>query len=41
MAVTEVVSDKSKAIANVLFDEGAQHSFILQQLADVLQLTPS
>ena len=40
-AVTEVKSDKTSAIANVLFDEGAQRSFISQQLADVLQLTPS
>ena len=40
-AVTEVKSDKTSAIANVLFDEGAQCSFISQQLADVLQLTPS
>ena len=40
-AVTEVMSDKTSAIANSLFDEGAQHSFISQQLADALQLNPS
>ena len=40
-AVTEVKSDKTSAVANVLFDEGAQRSFISQQLADVLHLTPS
>ena len=40
-AVSEVKSDKTSAVANVLFDEGAQCSFISQQLADVLQLTPS
>ena len=40
-AVTEVKSDKKSAVANVLFDEGAQRSFISQQLADVLHLTPS
>jgi len=38
-AVTEVMSDTAKAVANVLFDERAQCSFISQQLADVLQLT--
>ena len=40
-AVTEVKSDKTSVIANILFDEGAQRSFISQQLADVLQLSPS
>ena len=40
-AVTEVKSDKTSSIANILFDEGTQHSFISQQLADVLQLSPS
>ena len=39
--MTEVKSDKTSAMANVLFDEGAQHSFISQQLADKLHLTPS
>jgi len=39
--VTEVISERSRAIANILFDEGAQHSFISQWLADMLQLTPS
>ena len=39
-AVTEVKSDKTSAVANVLFDEGAQRSFISQQLADALHLTP-
>ena len=39
--VTGVKSDKTSAIANVFFDKGAQRSFISQQLADVLQLTPS
>ena len=39
-AVTEVVSDKVRAVANILFDEGAQRSFISQQLANTLNLTP-
>jgi len=39
--VTEVVSEKSTAIVNILFDKGAQDSFISQQLANVLLLTPS
>ena len=39
--MTEVKSDKTSAIANVLFDEGAQRSFISQQLADELHLIPS
>ena len=40
-AVTEVVSDKVRAVANILFDEGAQRSFIIsQQLANTLNLTP-
>ena len=39
--MTEVKSDKTSAMANVLFDEGAQRSFISQQLADKLHLTPS
>ena len=40
-AVTEVRPDKTSAIASALFDEGAQRSFISQQLADLLQLHPS
>ena len=40
-AVTKVKSDKTSVIANILYDEGAQRSFISQQLADVLQLSPS
>ena len=32
---------KTSAIANILFDEGVQRSFISQQLADVLQLSLS
>ena len=39
-AVTKVKSDKTSAVTNVLFDEGAQRSFTSQQLADALQLTP-
>ena len=39
--MTEVKSDKTSVIANILFDEGTQRSFISQQLADVLQLSPS
>ena len=39
--MTEVKSDKTSVIANILFDEGAQRSFISQQLVDVLQLSPS
>ena len=39
--VTEVKSDKTSAIANVLFDEAAQRSFISQHLADKLHLIPS
>ena len=32
-AVTKVKSDKTSTVANVLFDEGVQRSFISQQLA--------
>ena len=35
-----MVSDKVRAVANILFDEGAQRSFISQQLASTLNLTP-
>ena len=40
-AVATVSSDKLSATANILFDEGAQRSFISQTLADSLQLSPS
>ena len=39
-AVTSVISDVGSATANILFDEGAQRSFISKGLADTLQLTP-
>ena len=39
-AVAKVVSDVGSATANVLFDEGAQHSFISKELANTLKLTP-
>ena len=39
-AVTKVVSDVGSATANVLFDEGAQRSFISKELANTLKLTP-
>jgi len=39
-AVTEIMSGKTSALAYFLFDEGAQRSFISQQFADLLQLTP-
>lgn len=40
-AVATVSTNKSSATANILFDEGAQRSFISQTLADALQLNPS
>ena len=40
-AVATVRTDKSSATAKILFDEGAQRSFISQTLADSLQLSPS
>ena len=40
-AVARVVSDTGSDNANILFDEeGAQHSFISERLANTLQLTP-
>ena len=39
-AVAKVVSDVGSATANVLFDEGAQRSFISKELANTLKLTP-
>ena len=40
-AVAKVVSDVDSATANILFDEGAQRSFISKKLANTLRLTPS
>ena len=39
-AVAKVVSDVGSATANILFDEGAQRSFISKELANTLKLTP-
>ena len=39
-AVATVVSDADSATANILFDEGAQRSFITKKLANALRLTP-
>ena len=39
-AVAKVVSDVGSATANILFDEGAQHSFIFKKLANALKLLP-
>ena len=39
-AVATVVSDADSATANILFDEGAQRSFITKKLANTLRLTP-
>jgi len=40
-AIAEVSSHTTIAEGHILFDEGAQHSFITQQLADELHLQPS
>ena len=40
-AVARVVSEAGSNTANILFDEGAQRSFISKRLANNLQLTPS
>ena len=40
-AVARVVSETGSNTANILFDEGAQHSFISKRLENNLQLTPS
>ena len=40
-AVANVSSSESTAEAHILFDEGAQRSFISQKLADELQLKPT
>ena len=37
-AIAEVTSQRLTTNANILFDEGAQRSFITQQLADELEL---
>ena len=39
-AVATVVSDVDSVTANILFDKGAQHSFISKKLANALRLTP-
>ena len=39
-AMAKVVSDVGSATANILFDEGAQRSFISKKLANALKLTP-
>jgi len=39
-AVAKVTSDKCSGTANILFDEGAQRSFISKKLASTLQLAP-
>ena len=39
-AVAKVVSDVGSATANILFDEGAQRSFISKKLANALKLLP-
>ena len=39
-AVAKVVSNSGSDTANILFDEGAQRSFISKRLANTLQLTP-
>ena len=39
-AMAKVVLDVGSAIANILFDEGAQCSFISKKLANALKLTP-
>jgi len=38
-AVSRVVSNTSSSTANILFDKGAQRSFISKKLANTLQLT--
>ena len=40
-AITPVHSGTAKTTANILFDEGAQHSFISEQLAKTLQISPT
>ena len=40
-AVARVVSEAGSNTANILFDEGAQRSFISKRLANNLQLTPN
>jgi len=40
-AITEVSSYTTTAEVHILFNEGAQHSFITQQLADKLHLLPT
>ena len=39
-AIAPVINSSIKICANILFDEGAQRSFICSQLADKLQLVP-
>ena len=39
-AVAKVVSDVGSATANILFDDGAQRSFISKKLANALKLLP-
>ena len=40
-AIAEVLSCTAIAEGHILFDEGAQHSFMTQQLLDELHLQPT
>ena len=41
MAVASIIAGDVKIQANILFDEGTQHSFISAEMASELQLTPT
>ena len=40
-AVAPVIAGNVKTQANILFDEGAQRSFISEEMASELQITPT